>query len=370
MNILFANTIRMFGGGEVWMLRTLGELKKRGHRVALLCRPKTELAVRAEEQGIQVFRMEFRGDFGPLAILRTALLLRRESFDAVLANMDKELRIAGLAAKLIKRCVVIPRRGVDYPLKNKLHYRLSYNWLSDCVIANSQATKAALLKNAPWLGERRIHVIYNGIDPTPFLRPAKADLRSVLGLSNETALIGFVGQLDERKGIASLLAAFVRTAGSFPKAHLLLAGEGPLKTMIGQFASDHGLVDRIHLLGFQKNVEEVMKGIDMLVLPSLWEGFGIVLIEAMAAGKPAITTNVSSMPEIVIDGQTGRLVPVNDSSALSAAMNELLADPLLAASWGESGRQRVAAHFTIDQMIDQLERLFHEQVDRKRGPHS
>ncbi len=370
MNILFANSIQMFGGGEVWMLRTLTELKKRGHRVALLCRPHTELTVRAEEQGIQVFRTQFRGDLNPLAILRAALLLKRESFDIVLANMDKELRIVGLAATLFPRCVVIPRRGVDYPLKNRLRYRLSYNWLADCVIANSEATKSALLKNAPWLDEARIQVIYNGIDPAPFQRPAKTDLRSVLGLDKEAALIGFVGQLDERKGIACLLAAFARTADKFPHAHLLLAGEGPLRSMIERFIFDHRLIRRIHLLGFQKNIVEVMLGIDMLVLPSLWEGFGIVLIEAMAAAKPTITTNVSSMPEIVVDGETGRLVPTGDESALSAAMNEMLGDPLKAVSWGEKGRRRVLEYFTIDLMIDRLERLFSEQIKRKRGRHT
>lgn len=370
MNILFANSIQMFGGGEVWMLRTLTELQKRRHRVALLCRPKTELAVRAEEQGIHVYHFKFRGDFGPLAILRAALLLRRASIEIVLTNMDKELRIVGLAAKLFHRCVVIPRRGVDYPLKNKLHYRLSYNWLADCIIANSQATKAALLKNAPWLDEQRIHVIYNGIDPAPFQQPAKTCLRSILSLSKQAALIGFVGQLDERKGIACLLEAFARTDGLFPQAHLLLVGEGRLKTMVERFAADNGLGNRIHLLGFQKNVEEVMKAIDMLVLPSLWEGFGIVLIEAMAAGKPTITTNVSSMPEIVVDGETGRLVPVNDVSALSTAMNELLADPTNATRWGENGRRRVVKHFTIERTIDHLEKVFFAQMKRKRGHYS
>lgn len=358
----------MFGGGEVWMLRALDELKNRGHTVVLLCRPQTELAARAEEQGITVFRIKVRGDFGPLTILRTVRLLKKEKVDVVLTNMDKELRFAGIAAKLSGYGVVIPRRGIDYPLKNKLHYRLSYNWLAHCIIANSQATKAALLRNAPWLDPQRIHVIYNGIDPRPFEQPSEAEIRSSLKVAHDEPLIGFVGQLDERKGIACLLEAFARTAAKFPRAHLLLAGEGPLKAEIERFAGQAGLSGRIHLPGFQKNMVEVMKAIDLLVLPSLWEGFGIVLIEAMTAGKPVVTTNVSSMPEIVVEGETGRLVPVNDSPALSAAMNELLENPALAKQWGENGRKRVKEKFTIQRMIDQLEKLFEQatrQNDRK-----
>ncbi|MBN1541606.1 glycosyltransferase, partial [candidate division KSB1 bacterium] len=299
-----------------------------------------------------------RGDFDPLTILHTAALLRREKIQIVLTNMDKELRFAGLAAKLLGGCAVIPRRGIDYPLKNRLHYRLSYQHLAQAVIANSQATKRALLRHAAWLDPDKIHVIYNGIDPAPFTGSADKNLRRSWGIPETEPVIGFVGQLDERKGIKELLPAFARVVKEIPQAHLVLCGSGALETQIRTFSRENRLSERLHLLGFCRDMVDVMKSIDCLVLPSYWEGFGIVLIEAMAAAKPCVTTNISSMPEIVVDGETGRVVPVADVDALTNALIEILRDPVLSRKYGCRGQLRVAEKFTIARMIDQLEALF------------
>lgn len=358
MKILFANTIQMFGGGEVWMLRALEALHRRGHTVALLCRPGILVGERAEALGLTVHYLAVRGDLGPVTILRAARLLRRGGYEIVLTNMDKELRFMGLAAKLAGGCRVIARRGIDYPLKNRLRYRFSYNVLAAAVIANSEATKRALLRNAPWLDPQRVHVIYNGIDPLPFQAPGDGNFRRRIGVESGVPLIGFIGQLDERKGLQTLLPAFLQVHSCLPACRLVLVGEGPLRGWIEAWRQQHGLTDAVLLTGFNDRIEEVMRDIDLLVLPSLWEGFGIVLIEAMAAGKPCVTTRISSMPEIVLDGETGRVVPVGKSEALAAALIEIAGDAARAAAWGEAGRRRVETHFTLDQMIDRLETLF------------
>jgi glycosyltransferase involved in cell wall biosynthesis len=358
----------MFGGGEVWMLRALAALKKRGHTVGLLCRPGTLVAERAEALDIPVHRMPVRGDLGPLTIWRATKLLRREGYQIVLTNMDKELRFMGIAAKLAGGCKVIARRGIDYPLKNRWRYRFSYNVLAACVIANSQATKNALVRNAPWLNPDRVQVIYNGINPDPFHLPATGNFRNRLGLEKSVPLVGFVGQLDERKGLEWLLPAFAEVHHSIPEAHLVLVGEGPLRSWIEAFSRENGLEQVLHLAGFVAEVEDVMRDIDLLVLPSLWEGFGIVLIEAMAAAKPCITTRISSMPEIVVDRETGYVVAVQDSAALGQAMMSLLQHRDLAEKMGLAGRERVQNHFTIDRMIDELELLFTKVIQNRNTP--
>jgi len=366
MRILFVNSIQMFGGGEVWMLRTLNALRKRGHEVFLLCRPNTELASRARALNLSVFAFRFRGDFGPWTILRTWRLLKQLRIEIVLTNMDKELRFAGLAARLLRNIVVLPRRGIDHPLKNRCYYRWTYNTLADRLIANSQATKESLLRNAPWLDPERIEVIYNGIDPAPYLTLRHLDLRRELHLPDDALLIGFVGQLDERKGLHDLLPAFARVKSLQPNCHLILVGVGPLVATIKQFAHEHGLAGHIHLLGFRDDIDEIMKNLTLFTLPSLWEGFGIVLLEAMAAAKPVVTTAVSSMPEIVLDGITGRVVPVQDEAALTHAFLEILQDKQLAEQWGQKGRQRVLDHFTLDRMIDHYMALFDDQRAARR----
>lgn len=365
MNVLFANSIRMFGGGEIWMLRAARALEARGHRVEILCRPGVEFAGRAEAAGLGVVTLPMAGDFDPRTVEATRRILRRRRVDLVLTNMDKELRFAGMAARLAGRTAVVARRGIDHPLKDALRYRFAYNVLADAVIANSEATRRALLRNAPWLAPEKIRVIYNGIDPAPYEGPPATDIRKRWPIAPGHAVIGFVGQLDERKGIADLLAAFERVMREAPGTTLLLVGEGPLRAEIERFAAGAATGGRVILAGFQDGIADIMKQIDVLVLPSLWEGFGIVLIEAMAASKPAITTAVSSMPEIVLDGETGRVVPVRDPGALAAAMLEVLRDPARGRRWGEAGRRRVEEHFGIGAMTDRLEALFDEVVRQK-----
>ena len=365
LRILFVNSIQMFAGGEVWMLNTLHGLGQRGHAVFLLCRPGTELEQRARSQGIPVFTLRFRGDFDPFTILQIFHLLRNLKVDVILTNMDKELRLAGVASKLAGIKAIIPRRGIDYPLKPHLGYQFSYRLLADRIIANSQATKLALLRHAPWLRPEKIQVIYNGIKIEDYVTPPQKNLRSELGISESDFLMGFVGQLDERKGVFTLLQAFQQLNQSFPRTFLLLAGHGALQPRIEQFVREQFLQERVFLLGFRDDVPEIMKAIDVLVLPSLWEGFGLVLVEAMAAGKPVIATNVSNLPEIVEDGKVGYLVPPQDSQQLAQALQRLIECPDAVHVMGQRAQQHVREYFTIDRMLDEIENLFYQVVTAK-----
>jgi glycosyltransferase involved in cell wall biosynthesis len=362
MRLLFVNSIQMFAGGEVWMLRALRALQRRGHEVWLCCRPHTELADRAAEAGIPVKLVNFRGDFDPICILRLVRFMRRNRIEAVLTNMDKELRNAGIAAKLAGVRAVIPRRGIDYPLKNRWRYRFAYNVLATRVLANSHATKRALLQNAPWLDETRIEVIHNGIEIEAFLQSARRSFRAEWNIAAHAPVLGFVGQLDERKGLGVLLSAFELIHQRIPEAKLVLAGEGPLREMIESEAREKGWEQNVVLAGFVDDVAAVMHALDVLVLPSYWEGFGLVIIEAMACARPVITTNLSSMPEIVEDGRTGYLIPPGDANALAERALALLQDRSLRERMGQAGRGRVAEHFSHEKMIDRLEELFERMV--------
>ncbi|MEK7728915.1 MAG: glycosyltransferase family 4 protein [candidate division KSB1 bacterium] len=364
MRLLFINSIQMFAGGEVWMLRALHALQQRGHEVWLCCRPATELAKRATDAGIPVRRISFRGDFDPICILQLARCMRQNRIEVVLTNMDKELRNGGIAAKLAGVPAVIPRRGIDYPLKNRWRYRFAYNVLATRLLANSQATKLALLKNAPWLEEQRVEVIHNGIDHEAFVQSARRSFRVEWNIPPHAPVLGFVGQLDERKGLGVLLSAFELIQQRLPEARLVLAGEGPLREMIESEIREQGWERSVLLAGFVDDAAAIMQAIDVLLLPSYWEGFGIVILEAMACGRPVITTNISSMPEIVDDGRTGYLIPPGATAALAERAVELLQNKSLRESMGRAGRARVAEHFSHDVMIDRLEKLFHREAHR------
>lgn len=361
MRIVFINSIQMFGGGEIWLFRTMNALLKRNHAVLLICRPETPLETRARKAGFDVCTLRLRGDFDPVVIFHLMRILRRFRADVVCTNMDKELRLGGLAARLAGVRAVVPRRGSDYPLKNTLAYRWSYHYIAHGIIANSRSTKQTLLRNAPWLDPEKIQVIYNGIDSRPFQDPPESDVRQVLHIPGTRYLIGFVGQLDERKGVSTLMEAFRQVSNACAETHLLLVGEGELETSLREQSMP--FQDQVTFAGFRENIADIMKTIDVLVLPSLWEGFGIVLIEAMAAGTPVITTRISNMPEIVTDGYNGILVPVNDPVQLKKAILRLRNAPLLRTRLAQNGLETVKQRFTIDRMTDQIERYFRQLID-------
>ena len=366
---LFISSIRMWGGGEVWLLDAMRGLGRRGHRATLVCQPGGVLEDRARAAGLDVCPLSLRPDFDPLAVWRLRRLMRRRAVDVVLTNQDKELRLGGAAARLAGPIAVVPSREVDYPLKNRIHYRYAYNRLAYHILANSQATKRSLLRNAPWLDAQRIEVIHKGIDPAPYLaRPEEGlALRRELGIAPDAPVVGFVGQLIGRKGLPDLVASMPRVAARVPGVRYLFAGEGKLADFLRHRTRELGVAGNAIITGFRRDVPAIMKAVDLLALPSEVEGFGYVLIEAMAAAKPVVGTRASSIPEIVDHGGTGLLVDVHRPDQLADAIVALLRDPARARALGGQGRRVMLEKFTLERMLDRLEASLLRQRERKRG---
>jgi len=360
----------MWGGAEVWLMEVIHGLSARGHEVTLACRPGTILEKNARAEGFNVVAVTMRSDFDPEVVWKMVRLIRARHIDVISTNMDKELRFGGLAARLAGKVAVVPSREVDYPLKNKLRYRFTYNRLADHILANSAATRRSLLANAPWLNPDRIEIIYKGIDPAPYLTAPEEGLavRRELGVPDSARVVGFVGQIIERKGIPDLVQCIPRVVEKLPGVKFLFVGEGKLGDFLLGRASELGVAEHVIHAGFRKDIPAVMKAIDLLVLPSVVEGFGYVLVEAMAAAKPVVATRVSSIPEIVQHDETGILVDVHDPEALAAAIVQVLSDPVQAHAMGERGRRVVLEKFTLERMLDQVEAAFLTQRAKKRAP--
>ncbi len=358
MNILFISSIQMWGGGEVWLLDIMSGLKERGHFVSLICRSKTELAQNASTQGFDVHTIRIGGDFDPFVIWNARRIMKEKKVDVICTNMDKDLRFGGIAAKLAGVRGIVPSREIDYPLKNTLRYRFAYNVLATKIVVNSKATQQTILASAPWLDAKRTKIIYKGIELSRYNNGTTNDIRNEFHLPSSAPLVTFVGQLDERKGLHYLLEAWHSVHTEFPEAMLFIVGKGKMENEIQQFISKHNLQKNIVLTGFRSDVPNILLQSSMLVLPSLWEGFGYVLVEAMAAKLPTVATATSSIPEIVEHDKSGILVPPKNSDALARAIGFLLSDSLKSAAMGMRGRQIVEEKFTRERMIDEFESAF------------
>jgi glycosyltransferase involved in cell wall biosynthesis len=238
---------------------------------------------------------------------------------------------------------------MDLPFHRSLHHRFFYGVIPSHYIANSRATRDSMVRSAPWLDPSSVTVIYNGIEVERFARAAPADL----GLPDDAVAVGFVGRFEERKGIRELMSAWARVVAAVPNAHLVLAGAGgALAEDLARWAATTA---RVHPIGFREEMAGVMAAFDMIVVPSHFEGFGIVVAEAMAAGVPVIASRASNLPELLDDGVEGRLVPVRDPVSLAAAITELALDPQVRRAMGDAGQLRARRDYAIERAIDEYE---------------
>jgi len=198
----------------------------------------------------------------------------------------------------------------------------------------------------------RMRVIWNGIDPGEAPAPAaRAAGRAALGVEPGAWVIGTVARLDPVKDLGTLVAAVAETARVRPYVCLAVIGDGPERAALEAAAQALGVSGRVRFLGHRDDARVLVAGVDVFANSSTSEGISLTLLEAMAAEQPIVATRVGGTPEVVVDGETGRLAPARDPAAFAAALLDTAADPARAARWGAAGRARLLQHFTIDEMV-------------------
>ena len=219
-------------------------------------------------------------------------------------------------------------------------------------IAVSEATKDDWVRRTG-LPTERVDTIHNGVDPEAFRRRiAPAEARARLGLpGGGKLLVGGVGRLHEAKGFADVIEAVALLAGDYPDLALAIAGDGPLRISLAERASALGVADRVHFLGFHRDVRPVFEALDVFVLSSLCEALGYVLLEAMAMGLPAVGTRVGGVPEVIAPGETGFLVQPRDPRALASILQLLLSSDEIRRRMGAAGRELVVRNFDERQTV-------------------
>jgi glycosyltransferase involved in cell wall biosynthesis len=348
-HVCFVNSLRTLGGAELWFLDAARGLAERDVRASVVAQPGTPLLAAAEARGIPAAAIPIRCDGAPWTLWKLWRHCRRRHVTALVCNLTKDLKAAGVAGQLAGVPVRLASRESDFPLKSKFYYRWYFRRAATGLLVNSEATALTVRTSAPWLDPARIHLLYKGIDLDRF-HPTDPPP------SARGPVVGFVGQLIERKGLGSLMAAWerLRAAAWLQPPVLRLAGEGPLADTLRRWRD--GLADpaSVELVGFVARPEAFWAGCRVAVLPSRAEGFGLAAAEAAACGLPVVATRASSLPEVVADGTTGLLVAVDDPPALAGALDRLLRDDALADRLGRAGRQRTAALYDRESCLDRL----------------
>ena len=339
-------------------------LQDRGHKLLVVARD-VEFFVNMYREVCPVFTFPIRGSVDLSSIYGLAKLIRREKVDIIHTHTSRDAWMALFAASLAGRGKVVTTRHVPLAAKRDGIHQWYYRRLAG-IYCVSDYVRNIFLGNPPAVDPDKVITVYPGINIDKLKAGPTEDLRKRLGIAGGEFVIGFVGRITREKGIDVLLRAVAEFRKARDNFRVLVVGEvnpitpgylAELKTLGEQLA----IAGRVEFFGFAKNIADVLYAMDVLVLPSVTpETFGLVLGEALACGKPVISTDTGAQREFIVSGETGYLVAAGAVNELAAALAKLNADPTLSRRMGETGRQMIEDRFSQQAAIRVIEQSYHD----------
>ena len=325
--------------------------------------PSGELARDFESAGIPIYRLRRPNELPSAGWPRLHDLLRRLRPDLV----HTHLAAAGIAGRVSARRCGVPRILTTlHNLSDWEEKRLSpLRWLdrrtlplAHAVVTVSDAVREAFARTIPRLAERVV-TVRNGVPLDLFLgaRQERTSVRTMLGYAPDDFVVGSVARLDPRKGLDTLIEAFALAAPQAPKMRLLLIGDGPQRSRLEALARSRGVYDRMILVRHQTRVRGHLAAMDLFAAPSRTEGLGMAIIEALAAGVPVLGSHVGGIPEVVVDGECGRLLPPHDTTVWARTILHLASRPQELGAWAAAGPRR-ASRFSVEASARALEGIY------------
>lgn len=371
LTVLHTESSLGWGGQENRILNEMLGLRDLGHTALVACQPGARLVGRAREAGFTAYEVPMRNALDLPGILRLRRLMQQCGVDVVNTHSGRDTQLAGFAARSLSlgmvgldpnrrpRPRIVRTRHLALPITSRLGYAV----LPDHVVAVSNFVGDYLVSAG--VPRQQVSAVPTGIDLSRYVAdPAVPGLRAELGIPADAPLVGTVAILRRKKGHAELLEAIPAVLAYFPQTHFVFAGDGPQMENLKARIAELGLDGRVHLLGLRRDVVNVLQALDLFVLPTHQEALGTAFMEAGAMGLPTVATRVDGVPEVVADGVSGLLVPVNDSAAIAAAISELLADPVRRQAMGAAAQSRIRERYSREVMVAGMVECYRRLLDR------
>jgi glycosyltransferase involved in cell wall biosynthesis len=345
------DTARTWRGGQNQVLLTVLGLRERGHRAVLLAHPEGELHRRARE-GPDLVALAPRTEVDLSSAWKLSRLIRRWEPEVVHAHDPHAVAMAGLALSFgapTPAPRLLASRRVDFHLQSHSFSKWKYRQV-DLFIAASDAIRQVLEHDG--IPGSRITVVHDGIDVEKIARLPTLDLHAELWLPHGVPAVVTVGALVGHKGHKHLVEAMPTVLRAMPDAHLVIFGEGELRPELERQIKGLHVEKHVLLPGFREDVLQLVKSADLFVMSSVTEGLGSTVLDAMAMGLAVVATTAGGIPEAVVDGETGLLVPPGEPEALASAILALLENGDRRLAMGAAGRIRVAESFGLDRLLE------------------
>lgn len=362
--ILYLNHVSYIGGAEVALLNLLTYLDRKTFAPVALV-PEGNLADAICQLNIPCIHIPVLDGLNRYTLPRFIGVLpqlvshiHKESPDLLHANTNFTSEYSGVLSFWLKIPTVGHIRDIE-PLGRIGKWTIRQNTK---VIAISEAVKHYLISER--VSEHQIVRVYDGVDLRQY-QPSRSS-----SPSSNSIIVGLIGQIGERKGHLYLLEAARMLLRIHPDVKFWIVGKEPdhskeqYTERLYRYIKENHLEQQVEFWGFRTDIPEILARLDILVLPSLQEPFGKIVIEAMAMKKPVVASNVGGVPEIVEDGKTGLLVPLADSGAICQALQQLIGDREVREQMGREGRKRVEQMFSLEKHVHQIEQVYEEVLSR------
>jgi L-malate glycosyltransferase len=364
LKILQISSAASFGGGERYVADLTNSLAARGHDLFAVVRPRSPLIGHLKIDRARVKTLPLRNSIDVSSAHELARFVARNKIEVVHAHMARDYSLAAYAARRNRGTRFIVTRHVLFQLSRLHRHTLAR---AHRVVAVSNAV-ARELRSRKIVSERQLAVVSNGVDVDRFSFTTNFDRRAFrqgLGLPMDGPLVGSIGELRTLKRHDDFIRSAALIAARFRHAHFALAGldtslSREVHKQLEQLVIESGLKDRFHFLGWVEEVEKLLASLDVFVSASETESFGLAIAEAMAAGTPVVATATEGAREVVVDQETGLLVPIGDVVQITEAIALLLSDEARRTQIGARAREVVNTRFSLQRMVDQIEQIYRD----------
>jgi glycosyltransferase involved in cell wall biosynthesis len=363
---LHIDTETTWRGGQRQVLLTVIGLRERGHRTVLLAHPEGELAKRASE-GHDLIRLAPRAEVDLHAGWKLSRIIKELKPDIVHAHDPHGVAFASLALSFLtsRTCPgLIASRRVAFHLKSHAFSRWKYHQV-DCFVAASEAIRHVLVGDG--IEPSRVVTVHEGIDVHRVQAEPVANIHAEFWLPTHAPIVGTVAALSQEKGHRHLIDAAALVVREVPDARFVILGEGDQRPALERQIKELHLDKHVVLPGFRADILSFMRAFDVFVMPSLSEGLGTSLLDAMASAKPVVASNTGGIPEVVAHSETGFLVPPRDHHALAMAIVRLLKDSGLRERMGGAGLERVQRMFSAARMVERTLEVYQAHAGAHHG---
>ncbi len=356
MRILHLDSGPAWRGGQQQLLHLMGGLRRQGIQQFLAARRGGPLATRAAELEVPVQGLSLSSEWDLVSLAGLARLVGRVRPGLIHAHDSRTLGLAVWLKTFGWRGGVVAARRVAFSIRPNPLWKFKYARQTSRVIAVSRYVRELLIREG--LDPQRVEVVYDGVDTGRALPERRFGRRRRLGFADAEFLIGCVGHLTPEKGQAFLIRGFSEILKTHPDSRLAVVGEGPLRAGLELLIRELGLRGRVVLTGFVSDLDDLLPGFDLLVHPSLAEGLGSVLLQAMSHQVPLCASRTGGIPEAVIDGETGFLFSPGDPEALARSVLRARSNPDRARRQAERAFARVQSDFSVERMVADTFRVY------------